>query len=328
VTVRPLAALAALALLGACGREPDPPARREAPREVEPEERCDPTKDRVCVGGSVVACEDGVLGRRLRTCKDGCKDGRCVAVCPEGNELIYVVDRDDNLLSFDPRKLPGDPLQHVGRLACPGSGGPFSMAIDRHGVAWVLYSGGRLFKVSITDAKCEPAPYQPGGLGLFGMGYVTDVAGGKTEKLYVATNGARLLAAIDTEQASPVEQLVGRVSAASDQPPELTGTSEGKLFGFFPMLSDPSFVQEIDRGSGAPVGPKWTLGGSPLGAVHAWAFAHWGGVFYVFVTGGDGLGSTVRAIDRKTGESRRVLENLPYVITGAGVSTCAPEKDQ
>lgn len=327
-------ALALLALVvagcgcGGCGGRDHDRGSPEGAAIPDPDERCDATKERVCVGGSVVACDRGVLGRRLRTCHDGCKDGRCVAVCPEGNELIYVVDRDDNLIAFDPRKLPADPLRLIGKLGCHGAGGPFSMAVDRHGVAWVLYSGGELFKVSITDATCERAPYQPGRLGLFGMGYASDAPGAPTEHLYVATNGRRLLASIDTEAASPSDRILGEMTAPSDESPELTGTRDGKLYGFYPNLSTPSFVQEVDRRSGEPVGPRWQLDGDPLGTVSAWAFAQWGGTFYVFVTGDDGLGSSVRAIDRKTGTSRTVLEHLPYVITGAGVSTCAPEKDQ
>ena len=86
-------------------------------------------------------------------------------------------------------------------------------------------------------------------------------------------------------------------------------------------------MQEIDRNNGAPVGPQWKLGGAPLGGVNAWAFAHWGGRFFIFVTGSDGLGSTVRMVD-KAGDYKVLMENLPYQIVGAGVSTCAPEKDQ
>jgi hypothetical protein len=63
------------------------------------------------------------------------------------------------------------------------------------------------------------------------------------------------------------------------------------------------------------------------GTVSAWAFAQWGGKFYIFVTTTDLLtsNSTVRVIDRQTGAYEgAVLENLPYIIVGAGVSTCAP----
>jgi hypothetical protein len=325
--VRVIVFLLALAACG--GGNGDPDKKPKVAEGDEFDDRCDPAKDKVCVGGSVVACDDGTLGRRLRTCKDGCKDGKCVAVCPEGNELIYVVDNTDNLLSFDPRKLPKDPFNVVGKLRCPtsGYGNPFSMGVDRHGNAWILYSNNEVFKVSIADAKCEKAPFQPGGIGQFGMGYVLDAPGAKTEKLYIATNGARTLASVDTESNNPRTNIVGQVMADADHPPELTGTSEGKLYGYFPNSYSPGFVQEIDRANGAAIGPQWKLGNAGLGSVQAWAFAHWGGRFFVFVSGSDGLGSTVRMVD-KQGEYKVLMENLPYQIVGAGVSTCAPEKDQ
>lgn len=63
------------------------------------------------------------------------------------------------------------------------------------------------------------------------------------------------------------------------------------------------------------------------GQVRAWAFAQWGGKFYIFVTTQNLIGttnSTVRTIDRATGQSATILQNLPNIIVGAGVSTCAP----
>jgi len=90
-------------------------------------------------------------------------------------------------------------------------------------------------------------------------------------------------------------------------------------------------VQEIDRATGAPRGQRWMLGKASLGDVTAYAFAQYAGVFYIFVTTTDDdfeMSSTVRAIDRATGAYRVVLDHLPYRITGAGVSTCAPERDQ
>ncbi len=106
--------------------------------------------------------------------------------------------------------------------------------------------------------------------------------------------------------------------------PELTGTSGGRLFGFYPMMNAPSFVQEIDRATGGPRGPQWSLGDEAL-SIEAWAFAQWGGVFYVFVTTGDG--NMVYAVDPRTNDARVVRRDLPFRITGAGVSTCAPERD-
>jgi hypothetical protein len=320
--------LAILLALAACGSKEDPKAGKPIAGN-EDEERCDPKEPKLCVGNSVVACEpNGHVGRRLRTCKDGCRNGRCAKSCDsEAVKLIYVVDAANNLLSFDPRKLPSDPFRLIGKPNCTAWDSPFSMSVDREGNAWVVYRSGELYKVSIHDAKCTPSGWVPHSYGstAFGMGFVTDEAGGKTEKLYIASDsGTRGLGMIDTDKTPPTAVPVGKIEATIDNNPELTGTSEGKLFGFYPVRIGTSFVQEIDKKSGAAVGKKWSVG--ELGPVEAWAFAQYGGTFYIFVT--TNSGPQVRAVDRATGESRTVMENIPYRITGAGVSTCAPELDK
>jgi hypothetical protein len=329
-----------VALLAACGRhapaDDDPDRQPLVPPIADVNDRCDPRHSRLCVGSDVVACEpDGKLGRRLQACHEGCEDGECVPSCADDNAgLIYVVDDANELLSFDPRKLPNDPFQRIGTLRCGGRAGmPFSMSVDRHGRAWVVYLDGALYKVSIADAKCRPTPYVRGTAGFlrFGMGFVTDGPGSTTEKLFIASNDpSHELGYIDTA-GGLAPRVVGKVAAAEQHNPELTGTSQAQLFGFFPTVSGPSFVQEIDRATGGARGKRWTLGKAPLGGIGAYAFAQWGGVFYIFVeTSSDNgeLDASVRAIDRATGGYRVILHHLPYRIVGAGVSTCAPERDQ
>jgi hypothetical protein len=317
------AAVAVLAL--GCGKHDADHKPRAANAD---EDACDPATPHVCVGVSVVECEaNGHLGRRLRTCHDGCTDGRCNGVCDEASKLIYLVDDSDNFLSFDPRKLPRNPYTLIGKLDCGSYGSPFSMSVDRNGSAWVVYNTGELFKVAITDASCKPTGYRIGASGstTFGMGFATEAAGGKTEKLYIAADDyTSNLGWIDTKQRPPIAHRIGPIDVSADRHPELTGTSEGKLFAFFPNSDQPAFVQEIDRSTGAGIGTKWNLGSSGLGFVSAWAFAQWGGKFYIFVTG---QYPTVRTIDRKTGEYNIVMDSTPYRVTGAGVSTCAPELD-
>lgn len=320
--------LVALVCLAGCGKS-EPEKERPRAAENEDEERCDPSEPKVCVGNSVVACEaNGHLGRRLRTCKDGCNNGRCKASCDDdATKLIYVVDDANNFLSYDPRKS-GNPFKLIGKLTCQSYGSPFSMSVDREGYAWVVYQSGDLYKVDIHDAKCQPTGWVPGAAGshTFGMGFVTDDAGGKTERLYIAAESyTRKLSVIDTTKSPPAVRAVGTIEAAIDKNPELTGTSEGKLFGFFPVgYGGQSFIQELDKKNGAATGQKWNVG--ELDGVSAWAFAQWGGMFFVFVT--TNSGPQVRMVDRKTGEAKVVMETIPYRITGAGVSTCAPERDQ
>lgn len=311
---------------------------------------CDPSAGNTCNGADVVACNsDGSFGSVISTCGEGtqCSAGGCSRACTaDGVDLVYVVDEQNDFMSFDPRKLPGDPFTLIGTLSCPTTGGsiqnppgavtPFSMAVDRNGVAWVEYTSGEIFNVSLTDATCTASGYTPraGGMDLFGMGFVTDAVMADTEKLFQAGGGDAAepngkLSVIDPANGNLTPTQLGTLSESSDFSPELTGTNEAKLYGFFPVISSgPSYVQEIDRASGNPVGNQFPLGTTGLGQnIRDWAFAQWGGVFYVFVTTDDGTGvlnSTVRSVDRATGTYTVVLQNLPYNIDGAGVSTCAP----
>jgi hypothetical protein len=321
-----------VALLG-CGKSSDAP-QPSSKRAADEDPPCDPKTPKVCVGKDVVACEpNGRLGRALRACRDGCERGKCKGSCTdEATKLIYLVDSSNNFLSFDPRLLPGDPFHVIGRLTCE-RGSPFSMSVDRSGTAWVLYEDGELFKVDIADAHCDRSGYIAGASGssTFGMGFATDAPGADTEKLYIASDDAtNALHAIDTTKDLTPKRM-GTIQAANSPNPELTGGSDAKLYGFYPQSAGIAFVQQIERTSGKEVGPRWSLGTAPLGDVNAYAFAQWAGVFYIFVTTFDGdtfeQNSSVRSLDPQTGRFETVMQHTPFRVTGAGVSTCAPERD-
>ncbi|MEO8706163.1 MAG: hypothetical protein ABI867_39400 [Kofleriaceae bacterium] len=291
---------------------------------------CKPSERTTCSGDRVMECAaDASLGRTLRTCPGGCRHGACIDTCAvAGVELIYLADADSNLLRFDPAKLPGDPFQRVGKMECDPTSAPWSMAVDRGGVAWVLYKTGKLYQVSILDAHCVPATgaWLTGGAPTeFGMGFVTDAADAKTEQLFgAADSDDRTLARVDLTAQLPAWRPIGVIEANQNRNPELTGTGEGKLFAYYPQ-EDTSFVQELDRTTAKGIGRRWEMTREP-GSVQAYAFAHWGGVFYVFTTVNDN--SAVRAIHRKTGKVEIVREHLPTRIVGAGVSTCAPQLER
>jgi len=312
---------------------------------------CDPAASiNTCNGADVVACNpDGTFGTLMETCGEGteCKNGSCRTACTaDGVDLVYVVDEDMHFLSFDPRKLPADPFTMIGTLDCPVTGPsiqipagpvtPFSMSVDNDGIAWVEYSSGEIFNVSLTDASCTATGYVPqaAGMNLFGMGFVSDDPNTDAETLYIVGGGQSAepngqLATVDTHNAMYTPQLIGGITQPSDFSPELTGTNEGKVYGFYPIITTgPAYVQEIDKTTGGPVGPTFDLGTTGLGgAIRDWAFAQWGNKFYIFITTQDGTGtrnSTVRSIDKTTGTYTIELENLPFFIPGAGVSTCAP----
>lgn len=303
---------------------------------------CQPELGRTCVGDEVHECNsDGTIGALVETCPAGqCRNGSCRGDCVGGTDLIYVVDDTYRLLSFNPS---GD--QHtftlLGNLSCPagaswpgwgglGAATPFSMSVDRTGRAWVLYTSGEIFWVSVTDpSSCTLSPFVKGSndFELFGMGFVTDTPGGSAETLYVAGGPASTagegnvtLGRIDPATAvlTPMVAL-----ASAEYSPEFTGTGAAELYGYYPGSSP--FVARLNKSTG-DIEQQWSLPSS-MNTVRAWAFAHWGGRFYIFITTMDFMLNTVTEVQRldpSTGTTDVVLTDVEYVIVGAGVSTCAP----
>jgi hypothetical protein len=240
--------------------------------------------------------------------------------CGEVGRSIFVVSSENAFLSFDPKAAT---FSKIGTLSCPDLLGatPFSMAVARDGTAYVLYTSGNIFKVSTTDASCTPSGYPPNqkGWSLFGMGWVSNDTTSGTETLFVidgATAGG--LGYISGGGAlTPIGQFDG---GWAGRPGEVTGTGDGRLFAFFVDLSGSgsSTVAEIDKHSGH------VLSSEPqsLPPINAWAFAHWGGSFYLF----NGTNSDPSRVHKYTpGKgTTEIVSSAGYSIVGAGVSTCAP----
>ncbi len=240
------------------------------------------------------------------------------ADCTEENKQIYVVTEERELHRFAPAT---GTLTKIGKVACAsGSATPFPMAVDRSGIAWVLTNDGKLWKVDTNDASCTATTFKPGqkGFSTFGMAFVADEPGGTNETLFVADTGADGLGKIDTKtlELTFVGSYEGFAAAG-----ELTGTGSGRLFAFFtkkPPIDYPRVV-ELDRATGKIKDQKG-LFGTEIGS--GWAFAHWGGDFWLF-TAPSGS-SMITKFDYAASSTDTVKKNLPFVIVGAGVSTCAP----
>lgn len=237
--------------------------------------------------------------------------------CSDAAKLIYIIGEGNNLYSFSPPTLEVTP---IGVINCPQGGGfatPFSMAVDRQGVAWILFNDGRIYHVDVTTAACTATSFQPGqqGLTTFGMGFVSDAPGSEQETLFIADYNGSGIASIDTATltVSPVRPYNAIYSAA-----ELTGTGDARLYGFF--QGSPIIIAEIDRMTGNIISqapqPTLNIGGG-------WAFAFWGGDFYTF-TNPNFSASQIDRYSPSTGMTTTVKTGLGDNIVGAGVSTCAP----
>lgn len=235
---------------------------------------------------------------------------------------VYVVTLDEELFYLDPET---GKYQLVAKINCPATfgGTPFSMAVNRKGTAFVLYSNGELFRVSTKTGKCEATPFLAGqqGFDTFGMGFAT-IDQGPAEELYIAAttqSGSTIsaLGIIDTTtyKVKKVGDFVPPQSGA-----ELTGTGDGRLFAFVANASgNGTKIIQLEKAT-ATVVAEVKLPSVSLG--QGWAFAFWGGKFYLFTSPGAPL---LTRYDPATGGVDELFE-LPSTVVGAGVSTCAPEE--
>jgi hypothetical protein len=243
--------------------------------------------------------------------------------CPDSAKTVYVVDQDGTFSSFDPKLKV---FHDVGTLACPAQAAatPFSMAVDRTATALVLYNSGELFKVDTSTLACTATSFDSNaghGFAQFGMGFSTDVAGGTTDTLFIG-GGLYLgpiatLARLNVNTFTPVP--LGDVAGW----PELTGTGDAKLWGFLPSVSGsvPSVVQ-LSKTNATVV--KSFPAGTLTGHADSWAFAFWGGRFWIFLKLSTDASTYVYAMDANTGVLSTAVSNTGRRIVGAGVSTCAP----
>ncbi len=228
--------------------------------------------------------------------------------------LIYLVSEDHRLYSFDPR-IPGrEAYALIGKLDCKSWSIPQSMAVDRHGIAWVFYSSGELFRVSVADASCTPTPYKhPPGTTQLGMGFTSAANGSSDDVLFIMSPGFGL-ATVGFPSLAVDQTGRARMSA------ELTGGGDGRLFAF---SAENGAIAEIDRRSyDASVIYNVKIGGR----AHAWAFSRYAGKFYVFTSiWGEHSKNTEVDVDRKTERVRDA--DVGFMVVGAGQSTLVPPRD-
>lgn len=282
------------------------------------------------LGTTLLAC--GAPGRE--TGDDGTSDGGNGSGsgnqdgCSDAAKLVYVVDSNNKLSTWDGATKT---FTDLGTLNCPAMAGatPFSMGIDRTANAYVLYNSSEVMRVDTQTLQCTKLNYtvQQQQV-LFGMGFSTNEVGGTADTLFIA-GGPDAGAATSTTLATldPATMQVGTLGTIQGNP-ELTGTGNAELWGFFPATSG-TRIEKINKMTGAPLqtfGNLSALNGTPA----AWAFAFWGGDFWVFLAKQPpGLFdppefTTVYQFDASNGTLKGMTPTTNRTIVGAGVSTCAP----
>jgi hypothetical protein len=234
--------------------------------------------------------------------------------CEDTSDLVYVIDRDsEGLYLFSPDTLT---FELLGHLDCSMWGQPSSMGIARDGHAFVRYSTGDVYDVLLEDMSCTETDYGAD-FGPFGMGYATQHSETWRDELFLANKTK--LAVIDT-----VTWNLTTIGSLPSQA-ELTGNADGELWAFLPLES-PAALAELDKGTGEVI-ERISVNDFPSpSSIDTFAFATWGGDFWLFVrTYGMGSSTDVYQVTPK-GKLTKVLSDVGLNVVGAGVSTCAPSE--
>lgn len=252
--------------------------------------------------------------------------------CAPGTELIYVLSDSAEIWSFDPKTAEFD---FIAQVWCGGYQSTFSMGVSRKARAWIQYQHGDLYTVDLNDPDspidCLDPGFEPDDpkYANFGMAFVANSMADPCDKLYAhaATDpegigpGVGALGVID-----PVSLELSTIAAIDYAWGELTGSGNGRLFAYQGSL--PPILTEYDKDNGE------VLGSLPLPGINgesAFAFAWWGGDFYLFADP-DVFGSSTSEVwhldyddsDGKGQAMTRIIQAAPVRIVGAGVSTCVP----
>jgi hypothetical protein len=261
--------------------------------------------------------------------------------CRAVTQPIYAVDESGALLRFDPTLLGGpNPIQSLGTPSCtPGASltgtDPavvVSMSVDRIGTVWVLYSSGELFTIDPASLACAATNFEPQqtGWNLFNLAFAGP-GGPSTQSIYIdggtidlSTPGGFAL----IDRGSLRVQALGSLAGAADGSVALAGTGDLQLFGLYLAFASTSHIRQIDRTSGAILPTALTVSGVFDGNTVAWAFAHWGGKFWIFATRLDPVSSaqttSLWSVDRVSGMQQMQIASVAYTPISAGSSTCVP----
>lgn len=246
--------------------------------------------------------------------------------CSEEAKLVYVLSLEGDLYSFAPSAKK---FTKVGALDCNVGAKkfiPISMSVDRDAVAWVNMREDKhlgddtLFKVDTKTAACTPTTIT-GGMG--GMGFSINEGSSDKETLYVIgpgddSGGALMKVDFAQEKLVTVAHLQEKVDL------ELTGTGDGRLYGF--LISQPLSLATVNKTTSA-FSNRVTLTDVEKPKAPMFAFSFWGGDFY-FYTATNTSNATTTNVTRYRPSDGSIdtsyMTAIGFHIVGAGVSTCAP----
>jgi hypothetical protein len=216
----------------------------------------------------------------------GFVDDECT--CATGNDEIFVLSDDAELWTYAPLT---DAFTFRADVACPGAAKPFSMAVDRRGVAWILYSSDGVVR---TFDPADPGSCALAGVFVddptfkyFGLTFAPAAPLAACDRLFLFNYsgsgpfkegpGIGALGVFDPYADVPQVTALGPTDYDGG---ELAGTGDARLFAF--AGADPAKLIEYDQ---TTAGPLSVLPLTGLRKTRASAFAFHGGDAWFFTEG-------------------------------------------
>jgi len=250
-----------------------------------------------------------------------------VCECPVDDAGLYMLSESGEIWTFDPRT---GCLTFVSQVDCGGQTDFFSLAVSRHGRAWIAFHGGDMYTVDLADpgAACLDPGYVDDDA-LFGTGnmaFVRESADDACDRMYLYS--AMLDADIGTLAVMDPRTLELSPLAIDENLTygDVTGTPDGRMLGLVRSPWAPR-LHEWDKHTGELLAEARI---PELDDLWTGSITYWGGYFYIYASPED-TNETRMLLEydyfnlRGRGQVVTVVvEQLPFYPVGTAVSPCAP----
>ena len=221
---------------------------------------------------------------------------------------------NNTLYQFNPSTFN---LTSLGRLSCSNNTGDvYSIAVQRSGIIWALFTDGKLYRYSIGLKQCSATTFaaNQSSVFVFTMTFLRNVPDNSERFVINKQNGrpnALGLINLNTLSLTTINTF-SNLSSYGD----LAGTADGRLFSV--IDTDSYTIARIDP-TNATTLDRYPLNISVKGAYATYAFAAVNTQFYFFE--GNGNYTDIYIFDPAT-NTTTTRSRIPQVIYSATASSC------
>lgn len=276
----------------------------------------------------VVGCdaEDGIANTGNDVEVEVAEDGVCE--CPLDDAGIYMLTDSGEIWTYDPRTGCFD---FVLRAHCGARTDFFSLAVSRHGRAWVQFADDEdFYTVDLEDPEgtCRDPGFESEDelICAANVAFVREGAGDACDRMYLYSapkEPDRGQFAVMSPRTLELSQFdVGTGYNYGD----LTGTPDGRLFGLVRAPEEPR-IREYDKHTGEVLTEVRI---PELDDLWTGSLSYWGGMFYIYAHV-DEAGEQRMLLEYDYFDLRgrgrvvtTIVEQMPFYMAAAAVSPCAP----